>query len=163
MRLERVTTTNIGAALRLAVRADQEDLVASVAISLAEAYVHGEHAWPRLIYDGERPVGFLMAFLDMAWEPSKPDDVRSGLWRLAIAAGEQRRGYGRFAVEAVCAKIRADGGTRAYVSWEGRDGGPGPFYLGLGFRPTGEEWDGETVAVRELPPAGKGAPAEHTP
>ncbi|MFI5936535.1 GNAT family N-acetyltransferase [Actinoplanes sp. NPDC051494] len=147
MRLEQVTPANLEAALALSVRADQGDLVAPVVTSLAEAYVFGDHAWPRLIYDGDRLTGFVMAHFDI---PSAGGDPRSGLWRLNIAADAQGRGYGRFAVEAVCDEIRSRGGTRAYVSWDPRAGGPERFYLKLGFRPTGEQEDGETVGVRDL-------------
>ncbi|WP_306211575.1 GNAT family N-acetyltransferase [Actinoplanes sp. RD1] len=152
MRLEAPTPANYEAALALSVRPDQEDLVEPVVKSLAEAYVFAEYAWPRLIYDGDRLVGFLMAFLDIPWRPeSDPDDVRSGLWRLTIAAGEQGKGYGRYAVEAVCAKIRERGGSRAYVTWEPRPGGPEQFYLKLGFSVTGEQSGGQTVGVLDLP------------
>lgn len=76
MRLETITPDNYEAALGLSVRPDQEDLVAPVVKSLAEAYVFPEHAWPRVIYDGDRLVGFLMAFFDIAWN-DRPDDVRA--------------------------------------------------------------------------------------
>ncbi|WP_433384638.1 GNAT family N-acetyltransferase [Actinoplanes sp. CA-142083] len=133
------------------VRPDQEDLVAPVVKSLAEAYVYRDHAWPRLIYDGDRPVGFLMAYFDVAWNPEiEPDDRRHGLWRLNIAADAQGKGYGTFAVEAVCQEARARGGDRLYVSFEPRAGGPEPFYLKLGFRPTGEYVGGQTIAVLDL-------------
>lgn len=151
MRLERITPENYEAALALSVRPDQEDLVAPVVKSLAEAYVFPDHAWPRLIYDGDVLVGFLMAFLNIPWGPDRhADDLRSGLWRLNIAADAQGHGYGRFAVEAVCREIRVRGGTRAYVTWEPRLGGPEPFYLKLGFRPTGEKSGGQTVGVLDL-------------
>jgi diamine N-acetyltransferase len=151
MRLAEITAKNYEAALELRVRPDQEDLVEPVVKSLAEAYVFPRYAWPRLIVDGERPVGFVMAFLDIPWGPDDdPDDLRSGLWRLNIAADAQGGGYGTFAVEAVCAEIRSRGRDRAYVTYEPRDGGPGPFYERLGFTPTGELSDGQTVAVREL-------------
>lgn len=151
MRLEPVTPENYEAALALSVRQDQDDLVDPVVKSLAEAYVFGEPAWPRLIYDGDRLVGFLMAFLDVLWEASgDPDDRRSGLWRLNIAADAQGKGYGSFAVEQVCELIRSRGVDKAYVTFEPRAGGPEPFYLKLGFRLTGEVSDGQTVAVRDL-------------
>lgn len=149
MRLEAVTPENYEAALALSVRPDQRDLVAPVVKSLAEAYVFPDLAWPRLVYDGDRLVGFLMAFLDLRWHDD-PDDVRSGLWRLNIAADAQAKGYGRFAVEAVCARIAARGGTRAHVTWDPRPGGPEGFYLRLGFRPTGEVSGGQTVGVLDL-------------
>ncbi|GHJ43781.1 N-acetyltransferase [Catellatospora sp. TT07R-123] len=149
MRLEQVTPENYEAALALSVRPDQQDLVSPVVKSLAEAYVFPDHAWPRLIFEGDRLVGFLMAFFDFRWG-GNPDDLRSGLWRLNIAADTQGRGYGRFAVEAVADEIRARGGSRMFVSWEPREGGPEQFYLKLGFRPTGEQSGGQTVGVLEL-------------
>jgi diamine N-acetyltransferase len=147
MRLVEVTPDNFDAAIGLSVRPDQEDLVAPVVKSLAEAYLYREMAWPRLIYDGEVPVGFVMAFLDAPWTDG---GTRSGLWRLNIDAERQGKGYGRFAVEAVCAELRTRGTTRAYVTFEPRDGGPEPFYLRLGFRLTGEVVHGQSVAVLDL-------------
>ncbi|MBD0693201.1 GNAT family N-acetyltransferase [Streptomyces sp. CBMA123] len=146
-----LTPANIDAALALRVRPDQEGLVAPVATSLAEAYVHGETAWPRLILDGDRPVGFVMAFFDVAFHPDRPDDrPRSGLWRLLIDAGRQGGGYGRFAVEQVCAEIRRRGGARATVTYHPGPDGPAGFYARLGFRPTGELSGGQEVAEAEL-------------
>ena len=151
MRLERITPGNLEAAIAISVRSDQEDLVEPVVKSLAEAYVHSQYAWPRLILDGDKPVGFLMGFLDIPWGPDDDtDDIRSGIWRLNIAADAQGKGYGRYAVEAVCDEIRSRGGKRAYVTWEPRPGGPEEFYLKLGFQPTGERSDDQTVGVLEL-------------
>ena len=150
-RLEKITPQNLDSALGVRIRPDQEHLVAPVTKSLAEAYVHSRTAWPRLIVDGERTVGFLMAFLDIDWTgDGTGGDLRSGLWRLNIAAGEQGRGYGRFAVESVAAEIRRRGGTRLFVTWHPGPTGPEGFYQGLGFRPTGETSGGQTVGVLEL-------------
>ena len=76
--------------------------------------------------------------------------IRSGLWRLNIAAGEQGRGYGRFAVESVAEQIRRRGGKELYVTWHPGDHGPEGFYTGLGFRDTGERSGEETVGVLTL-------------
>lgn len=151
LRLEKITPANFEAAVGLKVRPDQEHLVAPVVKSLAEAYVHPETAWPRLIVDGDRPVGFLMAFFnaDFATAGAAPD-LRSGLWRLNIAAGEQGHGYGRFAVVTVAAEIRRRGGTRLTATWHPGENSPEPFYLKLGFRLTGEIVDGETVGELDL-------------
>ncbi|GAA2440542.1 GNAT family N-acetyltransferase [Streptomyces lavendulocolor] len=139
LRLEKITPDNVEAAIALRVRPDQDHLVAPVVKSLAEAYAQPDVAWPRLIFDGDRLVGFLMAFFDIDFAgDGTGSDIRSGLWRLNIAAGEQGRGYGRFAVQAVAAEIRRRGGTRLVVSWHPGPDGPEAFYLGLGFRPTGE-------------------------
>ncbi|AUG78127.1 acetyltransferase [Kitasatospora sp. MMS16-BH015] len=151
LRLEPLTPDNLDAALALRVRPDQEHLVAPVAKSLAEAYVHPETAWPRLILDGDRVVGFLMAFLDIDFAgDGSGSDLRSGLWRLNIAADAQARGYGRFAVEAVATEIRRRGGTTLTTTWHPGPDGPEAFYLALGFRPTGELSGDQTVGVLDL-------------
>ncbi|MGW3494662.1 GNAT family N-acetyltransferase [Streptomyces sp. NPDC001020] len=149
-RLEEVTPQNFDAAVGIKVRPDQEFAVSPVMQSLAEAYVHPEGvAWPRLIVDDGRPVGFLMAFFDIDWHRDGTL-FRSGLWRLNIAADEQGKGYGRFAVESVAAEIRRRGGEHMYVTWHTGPNGPENFYLGLGFRTTGETSEGETVGVLAL-------------
>ncbi|MDX3643955.1 GNAT family N-acetyltransferase [Streptomyces sp. MB09-02B] len=159
--LAEITPANLDAALGVRVRPDQEHLVETVAQSLAEAYVHPGVAWPRLIMDGDRAVGFLMAFLDIDWKgDGSGTDIRSGLWRLNIAAEEQGRGYGRFAVDSVAAEIRRRGGDRLFVTWHPGPDGPENFYLGLGFRPTGETSGDQPVGVLEPlgpEPAGPGS------
>lgn len=149
LRLEEMTPGNLDAALAIRVRPDQEHAVEPVVRSLAEAYVHPAGvAWPRLIVDEDRPVGFLMAFLDIDWY-GDGSVHRSGLWRLNIAAGEQKKGYGRFAVDSVATEIRRRGGTQLYVTWHPGPDGPGEFYLRLGFRENGETSGGQTVGVLE--------------
>ncbi|MFD0252680.1 GNAT family N-acetyltransferase [Streptomyces sp. NPDC127113] len=149
LRLETITSANFEAATGIRVRPEQEFAVDPVVKSLAEAYVHHGVAWPRLIVDGDRPVGFLMAFLDIDWY-GDGSVLRSGLWRLNIAAGEQGRGYGRFAVQSVVEEVRRRGGKQCWVTWHPGPDGPEGFYLGLGFRPNGETSEGETVGVLEL-------------
>ncbi len=68
---------------------------APVVESLAEAYIHYGTAWPRLILDDDRVAGFVMGNFD---PDNEIDAFRAGIWRLSIAAGEEGRGYGRFAV-----------------------------------------------------------------
>lgn len=67
-----------------------------------------------------------------------------------IAADEQGKGYGRYAVDAAKAEACARGVDRITVLWERGDGGPEPFYLKLGFTPTGDELAGEVVAEPQL-------------
>ncbi|MFI6448436.1 GNAT family N-acetyltransferase [Kitasatospora sp. NPDC050543] len=151
LRLEQVTAENVDAACELRVRADQEGLVAPVVRSLAEAYAQPEVAWPRLVFDGEQLVGFVMAFLDVRFNPEVPGDrPRSGIWRLNIAAGRQGRGYGRFAVQSVCEEIRRRGQSVATVTWVPGEHGPERFYLGLGFRRTGETSGDQVVGEMSL-------------
>ncbi|MEV0228252.1 GNAT family N-acetyltransferase [Nonomuraea sp. NPDC050786] len=149
LRLAPITRANIDMAIAVKVRPDQEHFVSPVVKSLAEAYVYPNVAWPRLILDGDRAVGFLMAFLDIDWN-GKGVDFRSGLWRLNVTPDAQGRGVGRFAVESVAAEVRRRGGTQMYVSWEPGEGGPEGFYRKLGFRLTGEQSGGQTVGVLDL-------------
>lgn len=147
-RLEPITPENVDAALALRVHPHQEQNVAPVVRSLAEAYAYGETAWPRLIVDADEIVGFLMAFVDIQWDAEKdPADRRSGLWRLNIGAGHQGKGYGRFAVGAVREELRRRGAREMYVSWHAGEDGPGEFYRGLGFRETGELAGDQIVGV----------------
>ena len=149
LRLEEITAGNLDDAIGVTVRADQEHLVAPVVKSLAEAYVHPTIAWPRLIRHGGRPVGFLMGFFGAAFagDDGGPD-LRSGLWRLNVTAGEQGRGVGRFAVDSVAAEVRRRGSNLLTTTWHPGENGPEGFYLALGFRKTGE-LSGEQV-VGEL-------------
>lgn len=152
-RLEKVTADTVLDACRLEVAPAQRKFVSPVAQSLAEAYVHPDVAWPRLICDGDRIVGFVMAFFDVTfdYDAGVPDaPKRSGLWRLAIAAGEQGRGYGRFAVGAVNEEIRRRGGTVSTVTWHPGEGGPEEFYLKLGYRKRGLTDDGEYLGDMDL-------------
>ncbi|NEA37808.1 GNAT family N-acetyltransferase [Streptomyces sp. SID11385] len=143
-----VTPATIEAALAVRVRPDQEHAVSPVATSLAEAYVHPE-AWPRLIMDGDRVVGFLMAFFDIDWT-GDGTDFRSGLWRLNIDAGAQGRGYGRFAVTATGEELRRRGKNLLTTTWHPGPDGLGAFYRRLGFLPTGETSGGQTVGTLDL-------------
>ncbi|GAA4914080.1 GNAT family N-acetyltransferase [Streptomyces coeruleoprunus] len=150
-RIEEITTANFETAIGIEIRPDQRHLVEPVVQSLAEAYLHPGVAWPRLIMDGDRAVGFLMAFLDIDFAGDGTGrDIRSGLWRLNIAAEEQGRGYGRFAVQAVADEIRRRGGETLTTTYEPGPDGPEAFYLGLGFVPTGEKSGGQTVAELAL-------------
>ena len=142
LRLAEVTAANVGAACRLAVAPHQQDYVAPVAQSLAEAYAQPSVAWPRLVYAGDELVGFIMG----AFDPDCPIDYfRCGIWRLAIDADHQRRGYGQFAAEAVLAEACRRGESSATVLWRPGEHSPEPFYRRLGFEPTGQVHEGETV------------------
>jgi diamine N-acetyltransferase len=153
-RLEPLTPENVEAACRLTIRPEQERFVEPVAWSIAQAYVHPDLAWPRLVVDGDEVVAFVMAFLPLRFlDTDPPGLLRSGLWRLNVAADRQGLGYGRFAVGAVCDELRRRGQPRATVTWAEGPGGPEGFYLGLGFRPTGERSGDQVVAELDLDPA----------
>ena len=147
LHLELVTRENVEAACELKVRPKQKGYVASVSWSLAEAYAAPEIAWPRLIYKAGKLVGFIMAEFD----PQNPNELyHSYLWRLNIGTGHQGKGYGRFAVEALCQEAARRGKRRLTVCYHSYEHGPEGFYRRLGFRPTGEYNQDEVVAERIL-------------
>jgi diamine N-acetyltransferase len=96
--LREVTADNIDDLLRLRVAETQRGFVADNAKSLAQAYVY-PIAWPRAIYAGETPVGFVMLEVD-------PADPEVFLWRLIVDAGEQGKGYGWAAMQLILAHVR---------------------------------------------------------
>lgn len=134
--LREVTAENVRSICRLAVGPSQSSFVAPNAVSLAQAMFEPK-AWYRAIYAGERPVGFAMLSIDT-------ETPTYYLWRFMIGADYQGRGYGRAAIAAIVAHVRSlPGATELLVSWVPAEGGPEPFYLGLGFVPTGKVEDGE--------------------
>ena len=142
LRIREVTPETVADAVRISVSPAQEKFVAPVAISLAEAYANPGIAWPRVVYDGDEAVAFVMGSFD---PENELDFFRCGVWRLNVGAEHQRRGYGRTAVEAVLDEARSRGESRATVLWVPGEGGPEPFWLDMGFRPTGQEFYGQIV------------------
>lgn len=142
MELRRVTLENVEDACRITLRAEQDRYVAPVSWSLAQAYADPEAAWPRLVYDDDQLVAFVMGgFKDQ--DPL----LHSTLWRLNVAANAQRRGYGRFAVAAVAEEAKRRGRRELYTAYMRGEGSPEGFYHRVGFRPTGRSMHGMYEAV----------------
>ncbi|MBM7806710.1 diamine N-acetyltransferase [Geodermatophilus bullaregiensis] len=131
--LEPLTPGNVRAVCELRLAPGQERFVAPNAVSIAEAYVHPQ-AWCRAVRSGGRLVGFVMLW-DSAEEPGYM------LWRLMVDAAAQGRGISRRVVALVAGHVRAQGATVLKVSARNGSGSPAPFYLALGFVPTGEMAD----------------------
>jgi diamine N-acetyltransferase len=137
--LREITGETVRAICRLNVTSDQEGFVAPNAVSIAEAHFEPT-AWFRAIYADGEPVGFIMLEDDAA-------KAEYFLWRLMVAEGSQRRGYGRRAVELLIDYVRTrPGATALMTSWVPGERGPEKFYRKLGFEPTGEIDEGEVVA-----------------
>lgn len=142
-----VTKDNLAKVLALRVKPEQSRYVAGNARSLAEAYVYPDRARPWAVCVAGEPVGFLMLDEVGPDHPEAPGGRASYfLWRLMIGAEHQGKGYGRAAVLALIEHVKGLPDGRALgTSYVPGDGGAGPFYERLGFKPTGEEDDGEVV------------------
>ncbi|WP_235912208.1 GNAT family N-acetyltransferase [Ruania zhangjianzhongii] len=111
-------------------------------------------AWPRAILDGDVVVGFVMANFDPENELAA---FRCGIWRLNVAADQQGRGVGRFAVEGVAREAQSRGRDRITVLWAPGEGGPEGFYLRCGFEPTGEQVFDQLLGARTTTTASRPA------
>lgn len=76
--LREVTQETVNSILNLRVTKEQEQFVASNAVSIAEAHFSAD-AWFRAIYADETPVGFLML-------SDQPDKGEYFLWRFMVDA-----------------------------------------------------------------------------
>lgn len=141
-----ITRDTLPALLRLDLRDDQRDLVASNAVTLAQApFEPGSQVWG--LWDGDQPVG-LMAMVHPDLYPfHEPEDDRQAafLWRLMIDKAAQGRGYGRAAIDQALAQTRAWGLPRLACSVVDVPHSNLGFYLRLGFRDTGRIAEGERV------------------
>jgi diamine N-acetyltransferase len=141
--LAEVTGETVRAVCMLQVGVAQRGFVAPNAVSIAEAMFNAK-AWFRAVVADGVPVGFVMLSQD-------PETAEYDLWRFMIDERYQGRGFGRAAIAAIVDHVRTlPGATQIFVSWVPAPGGPEPFYLGLGFVPTGEVNEGEVVARLEL-------------
>ncbi|KPF66504.1 hypothetical protein IP84_16105 [beta proteobacterium AAP99] len=147
--LREITSDTVHAVIKLSVAPDQQGFVASNAVSLAEA-LFSDEAWYRAIYADDELVGFVM-LSDESLKNEPPAEPNIGLWRLMIDQRHQKRGIGREAMRLVLDYVRSRPGIHYfYTSYVPEPGGPGPFYLGLGFEPNGEVEDGEVIVLYPL-------------
>lgn len=136
--LREVTKENLDDVLTLKVKPDQQNFVASNAVSIAEAHFEPK-AWFRAIYADEAAVGFVMLY----------DDPQTGeyfLWRFMIDARYQGLHFGERAIQLLVDYVRTrPEATELLLSYVPAEGSPQPFYSRLGFVDTGEVSDGENV------------------
>jgi diamine N-acetyltransferase len=142
-----VTRENWRAALRLAVRPEQQRFIAEyapiAAIALAKAYVRpGGLVWlPYAFYAGAEMIGFV----ELAHEPGNSDST--WIFHFFIDQGRQGRGYGKEALRLLLELVRAQHPAcrvlRLTVHPE--NVAAQHLYTGAGFRATGTELDGEPV------------------
>ena len=139
--------------LKLEVHDSQKNLVSSVAESYSDALFPPEDVngpplvWIRGVLRDSQPAAFIMC-ADPTEQQRDP-----WLWRLLVDKSHQGFGVGRFAVEAVIDRYRAMGCTRILTCWvPAKDpaNDSSLFYKRLGFRETGDTWDGEIVAEYRL-------------
>lgn len=144
LRLEELSAKTIVAANGLTLRPGQEQFVAPVSYSAADAYVNPTTTWARVVLDGDDVVGFIRGNFDA--DNPKPE-FRSCIWRINVDATVQGRGIGKFAVHALADEARQRGFHTVTVIWETGDDGPGDFFRHIGFVETGDTEYGEKIGA----------------
>ncbi|MBC7518359.1 MAG: GNAT family N-acetyltransferase [Microbacteriaceae bacterium] len=147
LKLEALSAKNIVAANTLTLKPGQEQFVAPVSHSIAEAYVNPSTSWPRVVVDGDDVVGFIMGNFD---PDAHDDEFRSCIWRINVSAEAQGRGIGKFAVWALAEEARSRGFERVTVMWESGEDGPEEFFLRIGFTIIGQTQYGENIGALQL-------------
>lgn len=105
-----ITADNFEDAIKVKVSKEQEQFIAPVEWSLAQAYAFHD-LFPFLIYDGEVPVGFILFLIDR--DKGEPCFEIS---RFMIGEQYQRRGYGKQAITQAVAYLKLMGARKIYDS-----------------------------------------------
>lgn len=146
-----VTKDNWKELIRLKVRQDQTNFVASNLYSIAEAQFGDDYEghwdlYPSGIYDGNTAVGFLMYGLN--FEHPKQ---QAFIMRLMVDESYQGKGFGRFGMQKMLEIFQADERIKAVgISYEPENEGARKLYASLGFVETGELIGEEVVAELRL-------------
>ena len=148
-----VTKDNWKELVALKVRDDQKHFVASNLYSIAESQfgetILGEGHWdmfPYGMYDEGTPVGFLM--LSYNYEFAR---FQGFILRLMVDDAHQGKGYGKFGMNWMLEKYRADERVQVVgISYEPNNEVARTLYASLGFQETGEIVDGEVLALLNL-------------
>ncbi len=147
LQLVAITRKNLGAVCKLDA-GDGGKQVSPNVMSMAQAAVHGE-AWPRAIEVDGALVGFLMLY-DPSLIPD-PEDADHYVWRPMVDKAHQGRGIGRAALLALIEHVRTrPAATELLISHVAHEPRLGKLYASVGFVPTGDTVDGETVMALKL-------------
>ena len=138
-----LSAATIVAVNNLAHKPGPEHFLAPVAYGLAATAGNPQTSWQRGVLDGDEVVGFVSASFDA---DTADEQFRSVLWRINVDADDQRRGVGRFAVQALIDEARRRGVDHVNVIYEAGDAGPEAFFRRVGFEPVGETEYSEVVA-----------------
>jgi diamine N-acetyltransferase len=149
-----VTKDNWRELIKLKVREDQRDFVASNLYSIAESRFEedaeqGSWVWhPFGIYDEKIPVGFFMYGLNFDLPK-----MQAFVVRLMVDEKYQGKGYGKFGVEKMIEIFRAEERVKVVgISYEPANDPARKLYARYGFDETGELFEGEVLALLKLRP-----------
>jgi diamine N-acetyltransferase len=136
--LRRITRRNYREITNLKVKPEQRYLIASNAVSMADAHFYKE-AWMRAIYYGETPVGFVMlGDNSLKFKIVKHFKHYLYIWRFMIADRFQNQGFGQKAMNLVIKHVKFKFNAKELITYTlPQNKGALEFYKKLGFKPTG--------------------------
>lgn len=144
VRLEIVNESTFRKVVDMKLGEGQNRFVAPNVVSLAQAWLYYGEARPYAILDGDKVVGFMM----LDWDEG---ERTVGLWRFMIAPEEQRKGYGKAAVQAFLDLIRnEDAFDLAHLDYVKENTAARNLYASFGFSENGDEEDGEIIMTLPL-------------
>ena len=148
LRLEKVSIKNVSEILKLRVAESQKNYVASNDYSIIEAYttiIENRYALPFGLYDGKKPVGFMMIGFDYLNYWGETPKIAKGnylIWRLMIDQNYQKKGYGKEAMRLALDFIKSFPCGKAeycWLSYEPENMVARKLYQSFGFIETGEK------------------------
>jgi diamine N-acetyltransferase len=151
LELRPVTVKNWNSLIKLKVREDQKNFVASNLYSIAEAQFGFEeeghwNLFPYGLYMDDEPVGFAMTGLNYSHS-----HFQGLILRLMVDEKFQGQGYGRAAMESILATFRANDCVNVVcITYEPDNDPARKLYASLGFKETGELMENEVVALLRL-------------
>lgn len=144
---------NLSALMKIKVTPAQENMVAPNAVTIAQ-FAYEPAGWVRGLWDGDTAIGLVAMITPSIKSPSMeegdPTDA-AYLWRLMIAADQQRKGYGHQAMEIVFQQTRDWGFDKLNTSVVKGDDTALPFYKAFGLIETGRDVDGEIELMGPVP------------
>jgi diamine N-acetyltransferase len=144
IQLVEVTNHNLKACLDLYDTLDdmQKTQVAPNAVSLAQAYINQNIAWPRVIVNDDLVIGFIMLELN-AEEIPPYNQPGHYIWRFMIGKPYQNKGYRKQLLSLLIDNCHNGGMSSLYVSCTMNQDMPYQLYIKNGFTDTGYDENGE--------------------
>lgn len=144
VRLELVNESTFRRVVDMKLGEEQNRFVAPNVVSLAQAWLYYTDARPYAVLDGDKVVGFMM----LDWDEG---ERTVGIWRFMIAPEEQRKGYGKAAMQAFLDLIRSEGSfDLAHLDYVKGNTVARNLYASFGFSENGEEEEGEIIMTLPL-------------
>ena len=144
IRLVKVNKDNWEECINLPTSEDHVRFVAPNVYSIAKAQLHPDTLKAYCIYADEIMVGFIM------YGPREDDPSLLWIDEMMISEGQRRRGYGRTALQAIFDDAKQQGYSRVGLSTKPENVKAIHLYKSVGFRSTGETYDGGEEFIIDL-------------